>query len=68
MDKQALWDAYVRKNPSFITDGANLSADGLKKFFDTTYNNAYAQGKHDVSDKRSSGSSPFEQMFGLRGV
>jgi len=45
MTKEVLWEIYVRKNPCFLTEGASLSAVGLRKFFDTTYDQGYSQGE-----------------------
>lgn len=44
MTKDTLWEIYTRKNPSFLTDGATFTAAGLKKFFDTTWEQAHSQG------------------------
>jgi len=46
MTKKELWKIYVKQNPNFIKNGAsiNLTAKGLKKVFDTTWNVTYKQG------------------------
>jgi len=44
MTKEQLWKIYVDKNPKFLTDGANLSVAGLRKFFDQTWDAGHAQG------------------------
>lgn len=44
MSKGELWAIYVRKNPQFETEGATFTAAGLKKFFDTTWEQAHSQG------------------------
>lgn len=45
MKKEELWAAYVAKNPSFEGGGnVTMSAAGLKKMFDQTYERAHQQG------------------------
>lgn len=44
MTKERLWEIYTSRNPSFLTDGATLSAAGLRKFFDQTWDSAHDQG------------------------
>jgi hypothetical protein len=44
MNKDKLWEIYTSRNPSFLKEGATLSAAGLKKFFDQTWNAAHEQG------------------------
>ena len=45
MTKQDLWAAYVAKNPSFNGDGnVTMSAAGLKKLFEQTYDKAHEAG------------------------
>lgn len=47
MTKQELWDAYVAKNPKFADESADitLTARGLKKLFEQTYDHGYEHGK-----------------------
>jgi len=47
MNKQDLWQAYVQANPEFLIEGVNLSAKGLRKFFDRTWSIAYKEGLQD---------------------
>ena len=44
MTKAELWEVYTRKNPQFLEKGANLTPEGLKKFFNQTYLTAYKEG------------------------
>lgn len=44
MQKQELWEIFVKKNPHWLTDGANLSPAGLKKLFETTFDKGHEQG------------------------
>jgi len=44
--KSQLWKIYVAKNPSFAGDGnITMSARGLRKLFDQTWDYAYEQGE-----------------------
>lgn len=45
--KKQLWESIVRKNPKFPNEGANFAPDGLQKFFDLVWEQAYKRGKHD---------------------
>lgn len=48
MTKEELWQIYCRKNPSFAKDGnVTMSAKGLRKLFDTTWDTAYFDGEED---------------------
>lgn len=73
MSKDELWQLYVRKNPGFLTDGASFTPDGLRKFFDQTWDVAHGRGiengralEKDAARKqaRSSPMSELEKMFG----
>lgn len=44
MNKEELWARYVKKNPTFVTEGARFTATGLRKFFDQTYDQGLAAG------------------------
>jgi len=44
MKKEELWEIYVTKNPKFATEGANLTANGLKKLFEQVWEHAYKSG------------------------
>jgi len=37
MTKDQLWALNIKHHPSFETKGANFTAEGLRKFFDTTW-------------------------------
>ena len=46
MTKERLWKIYTDRNPSFGGDGnVTLSAKGLRKMFDTTWEVAYYDGE-----------------------
>jgi hypothetical protein len=43
MKKEDLWKYFVSKNPDFEKTGANFTSKGLRKFFDTVYDQAYSE-------------------------
>ena len=47
MKKDALWKAYVGKNPKLSNDSntITLTAKGFRKMFEQTYDIAYKRGK-----------------------
>ena len=46
MTKEQLWKIYSRKNPSFDGDGnVTMTAKGLRKLFDTTWEIAMYDGE-----------------------
>jgi len=46
MTKERLWKIYTDRNPSFDGDGnVTLSAKGLRKMFETTWEVAYYDGE-----------------------
>ena len=46
MTKSELWAIYCRKNPKFAEDGeVTLTARGLRKMFDTTWDTAFYDGE-----------------------
>jgi hypothetical protein len=57
--KSQLWKIYVAKNPSFAGDGnITMSARGLRKLFDQTWDLAYEEGEPEheappVNDSKS---------------
>lgn len=45
MTRDELWAAYATKNPAFNGDGSvTMSARGLRKLFDQTWDNAFDTG------------------------
>ena len=48
MKKSQLWKIYVAKNPSFAGEGnVTLSARGLRKMFDQTWDLAFHEGEEE---------------------
>ena len=54
MTKEQLWKIYSRKNPSFDGDGnVTMTAKGLRKLFDTTWEIAMYDGEEEPVEKTS---------------
>jgi hypothetical protein len=52
MTKEELWKIYSKKNPSFNGDGnVTMSARGLRKMFDTTWEIAMYDGDEEPVEK-----------------
>lgn len=60
MSREELWQHYVAKNPVFARDGqVQLSARGLRKLFDTTWDAAWREARAESPAGFSPG---FEQL------
>lgn len=70
MTKEKLWQIYVDRNPSFNGAGSvTLSAKGLRKLFDTTWDIAYFDGEEEINrDNNPPGGSVNDLMkiFGMK--
>ena len=73
MKKSELWAIYVKRNPSFDGDGnVTMTARGLKKLFETTWDTAYFDGEDELREPtpvNSSDMANFEalkNLFGFR--
>ena len=74
MTKNELWRIYVKRNPSFEGDGnVTMSAKGLRKLFDTTWDTAYYDGEDDYVEKTgqsfqhgSASINDLMSMFGMK--
>ena len=45
MNKKALWQYYCKHNPAFLRDDPpRLTREGLKKFFNSTWEHGHQQG------------------------
>ena len=54
MTKEQLWKIYSKKNPSFNGDGnVTMTAKGLRKLFDTTWEIAMYEGEEEPVEKTS---------------
>jgi hypothetical protein len=50
MSKEKLFALYLAKNPGFSSETITFTQEGLKKFFNTTYDAAYKQGFNQQPD------------------
>jgi hypothetical protein len=72
MTRSQLWKIYVKRNPSFAGDGnVTMSARGLRKLFETTWDAAYFDGEmeSDGSYRRHQQNDQVEalkSMFGMK--
>ena len=73
MKKSELWAIYVRRNPSFDGDGhVTMTARGLRKLFDTTWDTAYFDGEDElcepepVNSADSANLEALKNLFGFR--
>lgn len=62
MKREELWKIYIEKNPSFLTDGANFTAKGLRDFFERTFDQGFIEGKKQKNDIYQ-GSENFYDIF-----
>ena len=69
MTKKELWKIYAKRNPSFDGDGnVTLSAAGLRKMFETTWEVAMYDGEEEPSSKQpaSGNIDALKQIFGMK--
>jgi len=69
MTKKELWKIYAKRNPSFDGDGnVTLSAAGLRKMFETTWEVAMYDGEEEPTSKQpaSPNVDALKQIFGMR--
>ena len=72
MTRSELWKIYTDRNPSFAGDGnVTMTAKGLRKLFDTTWEVAYFDGEEEP-DGRHYRAQPndnveaLKKMFGMK--
>jgi hypothetical protein len=69
MTQQELWRAYCARNPSFDGSGeVTMTASGLKKLFDQTWQLAYAAGEANEKERSArltdeSSCDPFTELL-----
>ena len=51
MTQDALWEHYLSKNPHWQENGVRLTAAGLKKLFDQTWDQGSKVGHHQAVGK-----------------
>ena len=69
MTKKELWKIYSKRNPSFDGEGMiTLSAAGLRKMFETTWEVAMYDGEEESTSKpaQSGNLDALKQIFGMR--
>jgi len=69
MTKKELWKIYSKRNPSFDGEGMiTLSAAGLRKLFETTWEVAMYDGEEETTSKQpaSGNLDALKQIFGMR--
>ena len=69
MTKRELWKIYAKRNPSFDGEGnVTLSAAGLRKMFETTWEVAMYDGEEEPSSKQpaSGNVDALKQIFGMK--
>ena len=68
MTKKELWKIYSKRNPSFDGEGMiTLSAAGLRKMFETTWEIAMYKGEEEPISKPTPGNlDALKQIFGMR--
>jgi hypothetical protein len=72
MTRSQLWKIYTDRNPSFNGDGnVTMTARGLRKMFETTWDVAYFDGGMEPdrsyrSDQPNCNLEALKQMFGMK--
>lgn len=63
MDKESLWKLYLLRNPAFGKDGqVTMTTAGLRKLFDTTFDQGVEHGRKLDQESQDFGSM-FRSMF-----
>ena len=69
MKKSELWKAYVAKNPSFAGNGnVTLSAAGIRKLFNQTWDIAYHEGEPEEQGNRRKPTPAVEDLMNIFGM
>jgi hypothetical protein len=70
MTRDELWKLYCKKNPVFEADGnVTMTAKGLKKLFDTTYDMGHKAGREAGSKLETKANKMYSGLFdGLFGT
>lgn len=72
MTRSQLWKIYTKRNPSFEGDGnVTMTARGLRKMFDTTWDTAYFDGEEEPEgpyrrDQPNGNLEALKAMFGMK--
>lgn len=62
MKREELWLIYIKKNPKFVEDGANITftVKGLRQFFERTFDQGFIEGQNVEKNKKST----YEKLTG----
>lgn len=67
LSQSELWQHYLDKNPHWQENGARLTAAGLQKLFDQTWEQGYRVGHHQAFGKSLRDQfGDFSELFGDR--
>jgi hypothetical protein len=69
MTKRELWKIYAKRNPSFDgTGNVTLSAAGLRKMFETTWEIAMYTGEEEPTSKQAASPNidALKHIFGMK--
>jgi hypothetical protein len=69
MTKKELWKIYAARNPTFNGEGTvTMTAAGLRKLFDTTWDVAFHDGEDEPVDRvpPSGNLDALKQIFGMK--
>ena len=72
MTREQLWKIYAKRNPSFNGDGnVTMTARGLRKMFETTWDVAYYNGEEEPDRPYQQGQpdgslDALKSMFGMK--
>ena len=69
MTKKELWKIYSKRNPSFDGEGTvTMTAAGLRKLFDTTWDVAFYDGKDEPVERvpPSGNVDALRRIFGMK--
>jgi hypothetical protein len=69
MTKKELWKIYTVRNPTFDGEGTvTMTAAGLRKMFDTTWDVAFHDGEDEPVERvpPSGNLDALKQMFGMK--
>jgi hypothetical protein len=69
MTKKELWKIYTARNPTFDGEGTvTMTAAGLRKMFDTTWDVAFHDGEDELIERvpPSGNLDALKQIFGIK--
>jgi hypothetical protein len=67
MTREQLWQIITDRNPQFVTQPCTLTPAGLKKLFDTAWEQGHEQGLANgraLQMQAARGAHPFDRIFG----